>query len=133
MRPARDPRRRRETGPPDRGGGRPAHRQGPSDPETLVLDGRNANVWLGGRGRDGDVVVFPSAAKLRDPKRSSVHLDGDGAAVRVGREEGGTKPGVVAVRDNVGHDGVVLHGAAGQDRRRDRAGPETERLRRAAR
>jgi hypothetical protein len=44
----------------------------------LVVDGGNGNLWVGGNGVDGDVVVFPSSAtNTTSLGEESIHLNGD--------------------------------------------------------
>lgn len=80
---------------------------------TVSLAGNNANIRAGGHGTDGDILLYPNAADdLSDDGQSSIHLDGQGGAVRVG---GGTHgiSGNVAVRNNADQTTIQLDGQAG--------------------
>lgn len=48
-----------------------------SGQKRLQLDGSGGNIWLGGNGADGDLVLFPSGATdFNDLTQASIHLDG---------------------------------------------------------
>jgi hypothetical protein len=44
---------------------------------TIVLDGGEANLWMGGNNTDGDIVLFPgTATDINDLNQATIHLDG---------------------------------------------------------
>jgi hypothetical protein len=44
---------------------------------TIVLDGREANLWMGGNNTDGDIVLFPgTATDINDLNQATIHMDG---------------------------------------------------------
>lgn len=52
--------------------------------QTMHLEGDGANLWMGGNGRDGDIILFPAdAVDVYDPvvghdlSKATIHLDGD--------------------------------------------------------
>ena len=43
----------------------------------IHLDGAHADMWIGGSGRNGDIVLFPeSAADIQHPERATLRLNG---------------------------------------------------------
>ena len=57
---------------------------------AITLDAGGANLWLGGNGRDGDVVLFPAAAQTHsDDAQATIHLDGNAGRAKL-RTPGGT-------------------------------------------
>ena len=47
-------------------------------PDRILLDANNANLWMGGSGKDGDIVLFPARVKHGvDLTKASIHLNGD--------------------------------------------------------
>jgi len=73
----------------------------PSGKDPIVLDAYQADLWIGGSGTDGDIAVLPSTAQVRDTAQASIHLDGDGATLRIGLLN---KAGKISVRDSKGLD-----------------------------
>jgi hypothetical protein len=50
----------------------------------LLLDGNNANAFLGGNGVDGDVVLFAAGGDNKTTGNATVHLEGGNGNIRVG-------------------------------------------------
>lgn len=50
----------------------------------LSMDGGGGNVWLGGNGADGDLVLFRSDGDNTTLKQATIHLDGQGANAWLG-------------------------------------------------
>lgn len=62
--------------------------------DTFWLDGKQANIWLGGNGRDGDIILFPAGTNVGNygninAKSSTIHLDGQSGDITL-RKEGET-------------------------------------------
>jgi hypothetical protein len=57
--------------------------------DAVRIDGGQANLWLGGNGVDGDLVIFPSTvANNASPDMATIHVSGDGTfSVRSGGVE----------------------------------------------
>lgn len=81
--------------------------------KTIELDGGGGNVWLGGNGKDGDLVIFPSAATdTNNPALASIHLDGQKGDILLKNadcaeefdvaESEGIEPGTVVILDHEG-------------------------------
>jgi hypothetical protein len=65
--------------------------------EHTLLDGRNANLWLGGKAADGDILLFRSGeSDNRDTANAAIQLDGQASAVRM--------------RDSKGNEHTLLEG-----------------------
>jgi hypothetical protein len=72
------------------------------DKVRVYLEGDHGNLWLGGGGEGGDVVLFPgevNGAMPGDVKKSTILLAGD--------------PGVIILRNKQGDETVVVDGPAG--------------------
>ena len=68
--------------------------------EEVLLEGAVANVWLGGKGSDGDIALFKSGEKSnRTTSHATIHLDGGGSSIRF--------------RDAKANDHALLDGGAG--------------------
>jgi hypothetical protein len=74
---------------------------GPSGDNRLLLDATKGNLWVGGNGANGDVLLRPSAATSLDTTESTIHLDGNAATLRLGLEG---QAGKILVRDIKGDD-----------------------------
>src|SRR5690606_24824415 len=72
------------------------------------VDAEAGDILIGGSGQDGDLLLFPSTATTFESAESSLHLNGSGASVGVGRAG---LPGVVRVRGN--GQGIDLIGEGG--------------------
>jgi predicted regulator of Ras-like GTPase activity (Roadblock/LC7/MglB family) len=58
--------------------------KGANNQASLRIEGAEANVWVGGSGMDGDIVVHPSTVANEAPSAmSSIHLSGDGSLVSI--------------------------------------------------
>jgi hypothetical protein len=56
-----------------------------SAPDRIRLDANNANLWMGGNGKDGDIVLFPAEVQHgSDLAKASFHLDGEAATLSIG-------------------------------------------------
>lgn len=77
------------------------------------LEGAGANLWIGGRGEDGDIVLFPhSATELNNPSQATIHLDASRGDITLGNadsaedfdieEEADAPPGTVMVITHTG-------------------------------
>jgi hypothetical protein len=65
-------------------------RSGPSNLTTVRVDGAEANLWLGGNGFDGDIVLHPrTVSNDATQDMSSIHMSGDGSfiAIRSGGQQ----------------------------------------------
>lgn len=73
------------------------------DPELVdrvYLNAETGNLWVGGNGRDGDILLHPSSSTvLRDHTQATFHLDGEG--------------GKLFMRDSGGSDRVMLSAYSG--------------------
>jgi hypothetical protein len=48
------------------------------DRNRIRLDADTGNIWAGGNGADGDLVIFPRGADdIDDASQATIHLDGD--------------------------------------------------------
>jgi len=66
----------------DAGGKRLLMRSGPSNLTTVRVEGAEANLWLGGNGFDGDIVLHPSTVSNdATPAASSIHMSADGSFI----------------------------------------------------
>ncbi len=64
---------------------------------TVLIQGDSGNLRLGGAGADGDLLMFTSSAPNQDADGAVVHINSNGASVRVGMAD---RPGLVRVRGN---------------------------------
>jgi hypothetical protein len=65
--------------------------------EHALLEGKSANLWLGGKAADGDIVLFRSGeSNNRDTANASIQLDGQASALRM--------------RDSTGNEHALLEG-----------------------
>ncbi|MEM1045480.1 MAG: hypothetical protein AAGL24_04995 [Pseudomonadota bacterium] len=77
----------------------------------IRIDASSGNIFLGGPGTDGDLLLYPQSAPNQDTDNATIHLNADGRSVRVGQPEA---PGTVRVRgdgeqvDVLGADGTVI-------------------------
>ena len=79
-----------------------------SQGETVVLiQRRGRNLFLGGQGRAGDVVLLPRDATSQDLTNASVHIDGSDGTQRLG---GGGTDGQLVLRDRQGRQRILLNG-----------------------
>jgi len=113
--------------------------KGPAGEERIQLIGALGDAVLGGNGVDGDLSLQSSASNAVVSLNGGV---GDAMAVRdesadrkilfafdkdafnkkraglflgAHSNQGGTKPGYIHLRDDVGKGGIVLHGGSGED------------------
>ncbi|MFD0364085.1 hypothetical protein ACFQZZ_21785 [Nocardia sp. GCM10030253] len=81
--------------------------------KTIELDGSGGNIWLGGNGKDGDLVIFPSAATdTHNLDQASIHLQGQEGDILLKNadcaeefdlaESASVEPGTVMVLDQEG-------------------------------
>ena len=76
-----------------------------------VVECDGANIRLGGRGADGDILLFPADANdLRTDGRATLHLSGDTARAELGARG---RAGSVRLRSEVDETTVELSGADG--------------------
>ena len=69
--------------------------------ETALLEGSKGNLWLGGHGVDGDLLLFPAAQiSNRNTGKASIHLDGSS--------------GSITARSPAGKDTIFVDGAKGE-------------------
>ncbi|MEZ4869774.1 MAG: hypothetical protein R3C14_51085 [Caldilineaceae bacterium] len=55
------------------------------DDATFYFDGNRGNLWMGGNGKDGDLVIFPKdASNTRDTSNATFHFDGNGGNLWMG-------------------------------------------------
>ena len=54
------------------------------DQNRIHLDGANGNVWLGGNGTNGDVVLFNTAGDNKTTTKAMVVLNGSTGNIRAG-------------------------------------------------
>lgn len=47
----------------------------------IFLDGANGNIWMGGNGSDGDILLFPPDATSYDTPKAVIHLDAGGSSL----------------------------------------------------
>ncbi len=74
-------------------------------------DGAGGNVWLGGNGADGDLVLFPAAAiQTNATGQATVHLDAGSGSLRLMDGAGKIRAGVAAT-------GAVVAGSNGANGR----------------
>lgn len=52
------------------------HRTGPGGAPRMRLIGSDGNIWLGGNGGDGDLVLFKADGDNTTLKNATIHLDG---------------------------------------------------------
>jgi len=57
---------------------------GPGRKVTVRIDGAEGNLWPGGNGCDGDLVIFASDGDNRSTDRATVHLSGNEGSLRLG-------------------------------------------------
>lgn len=50
----------------------------------LRLDGPGGNIWAGGNGQDGDLVMFRSNGDNTTLSQATIHLDGNGGNIWAG-------------------------------------------------
>ena len=76
---------------------------------VLLLEAGRANLWFGGSGHDGDLVLFPASANSFDVDRATVHLSAGEASLRLGDAQ---RPGGLSVQGV--EERVELNGGVGQ-------------------
>ena len=59
-------------------------RSSPDGPVRLRVQGLNGNVWAGGNGVDGDLLLYRGSGDNRTVARASIHLDGHEANIWAG-------------------------------------------------
>jgi len=59
-------------------------RETPKGPVRLRLEGRGGNMWAGGNGADGDVVLYRGDGDGRTLRKATLHLDGHEANIWAG-------------------------------------------------
>ena len=70
-------------------------------------DGAGGNVWVGGNGADGDLVLFPSAAtQTNDTGQATVHLDGTSGSLSL-------MDGAGKIRAGISASGALVAGSNG--------------------
>jgi hypothetical protein len=67
--------------------------------DRIFLDGGNGNIWMGGNGSDGDLLLFEPSATSFDTPKAVIHLDAGGSAI--------------TVRDGNAKDRILLDGGNG--------------------
>jgi hypothetical protein len=76
--------------------------------KTIVLiEHQGRNLFLGGNGRGGDLVLLPGGAATQDLSKASVHLDGDNGTQTIG---GGGAHGRLVVKNGSGKQRIFLSG-----------------------
>lgn len=85
-----------------------------ADGKSRMLLQNNGNIWLGGNGAGGDIVIFPPGQSLdgADASKASIHLDGDAGDIILRNADcaeefdlahaGNVEPGTVMVLDRQG-------------------------------
>lgn len=56
----------------------------PGGSTRLRIAGRGGNIWAGGNGADGDLILFPSNGDNDTVAQASLHLDGNGGNIWAG-------------------------------------------------
>ena len=74
---------------------------------TLRLEGGSGNIWLGGNGADGDLVLFGSDGDNITASGAPIHIDGGGGTMTM--RSGG------ANRTRIGNDANIWLGGNGAD------------------
>ncbi|HKB68627.1 MAG TPA: hypothetical protein VKC61_22385 [Pyrinomonadaceae bacterium] len=82
----------------------------------INLEASGGNIWLGGNGVDGDLLLFPDAAEgadLNDSSKASIWLDGGGRRIRLRGPDLRDRIQLVAERGKImlggnGSDGDLL-------------------------
>lgn len=59
-------------------------RSSPDGPVRLRVEGLNGNVWAGGNGADGDLLLYRGSGDNRTVAKASIHLDGHEANIWAG-------------------------------------------------
>ena len=78
----------------------------PENENRVRLKG-DGNLWLGGNGGDGDIVIFRTNGDNETLEEASIHLDGEGADLRMGCR--GVQ-GDITLRSDANQDRVRLRG-----------------------
>ncbi|MBF2003210.1 MAG: tail fiber domain-containing protein [Synechococcales cyanobacterium M58_A2018_015] len=82
-----------------------------SPQNRIRLDAENANIWIGGFDRDGDISIFASSTtNPSDPSQASIRLNGDTGAFTLG---GNGTNGVIALRSSDTRDRIRLDANTG--------------------
>lgn len=76
---------------------------------VLLLEAERANVWLGGSGQDGDLLLFPDAASSFEIDQATVHLNAGQPSLRLGNRQ---HAGQVSIEG--GQHRIELDGSAGR-------------------
>lgn len=77
---------------------------------VFLVEMPGANLWIGGNGKDGDLVCHPSTtSNIRDLNQAAFHVDSDRGVVWVG---GSQVPGRLICRDDTSAQTLLLDGAA---------------------
>ena len=78
---------------------------------VALFQGAGANLWLGGSGQDGDLLLFPGTAGGLEEDQATAHLSGDQASLRLGTA---ARPGRLAAQGD--DQRVELDGGTGRVR-----------------
>src|SRR5690349_1169692 len=78
---------------------------------ATLLQGAGANLWLGGSGQDGDLLLLPGTAEDLEVGQATAHLSGDQASLRLGTA---ARPGRLALEGD--DHRIELDGSVGRVR-----------------
>ncbi len=62
--------------------------RGSNAKDRIFIEGGNSNIWMGGNGADGDLVLLPSGATSFSTAKATIHLDAGGSNVFVKNDAG---------------------------------------------
>jgi len=88
--------------------------------DRIRLDGRGGNMWVGGNGADGDIVIFSRRGDNRSTADATIHLDGDAGDIVLQNADAAEDFPVAELAD-VEPGCVVVLGESGQIRPCDKA------------
>jgi hypothetical protein len=84
--------------------------KGAAGEKRIDVDANGGNVWLGGDGADGDLVLFRHDGENETAAQGSIHLDGNNAALRLG---GNTTNGRILLNSAAGQSRIDLNANSG--------------------
>jgi hypothetical protein len=96
--------------------------------ERIRLNGNGGNIWLGGNGADGDIVVFRNDGDNKTLSQAAIHLDGNEGDIIIRHKINGTMREVM--RFDASHAALYIgcEGNEGDIIVRDGAGREVFRF-----